>query len=116
MTTVWMQAFSDITAVGSGIVVWAGYILLGVIARRYTVVFNKSTFHTMLILSPSGILLYSVLLILKNSVFVKDASAGVFLQYAAYICFFVSALLCLIAVMKFISLLSELQSYGGGEK
>ncbi len=116
MTTAWMQAFSDITAVVSGILFWAGFLILGLIARRYTIVFNKSTFHSVLMLSPSGILLYSILLIIKGSVFAKDPSAGAVLQYAAYICFFISSLFCLAAVIKFTSLLGELQKYRGGEE
>jgi hypothetical protein len=103
-----LQIYSQALAVLGGILFWAGFLIFGFIARRYSSVFNKPTFHTLLMTAPSGILAYSVLLILKGSLFVKDPDISGGIQAAAYIFLLVSAALCLAAILKFGSVLNEL--------
>lgn len=108
-----LQIYSQALAVLSGILFWAGFLIFGFIARRYSRVFNKSTFHTLLMTAPSGILAYSVLLILKSSLFVRNPGISWGLQVAAYIFLLLSSALCLAATLKFAGVLNELMKYGG---
>jgi hypothetical protein len=108
-----IQLYSSLLAVVSGIVFWAGFLIFGFIARRYSSVFNRPTFYGLLMTAPSGILVYSVLLILKSSLFIKSPELGGMIQVAAYVCLVVSGALCLAAIMKFNRLLDELLKYKG---
>ena len=106
-----LQLYSQGLAVAAGLIFWAGFMVFGFIARRYHVVFNKQTFHGLLMSAPSGILLYSVLLIMKTSLFVKNADISEAIQTAAYISLILSASLCLAGILKFNKLLDELLKY-----
>ncbi|HDT14778.1 MAG TPA: hypothetical protein ENN55_01065 [Firmicutes bacterium] len=108
-----MQIASHLLAVLGGIFFWAAFFVFGLIARRYSVVFNKSTYHTLLMLAPSGILVYSILLIMKTSVLVTEPAVGAALQLAAYIFLLVSGIICLAGMLKFNRLLNELIKYEG---
>ena len=108
-----LQLYSQALAVMSGILFWAGFLIFGFIARRYSTVFNKPTFHTLLMTAPSGILVYSVLLVLKSSLFVKNPDISWGIQTAAYIFLLLSAVLCLAAILKFGGVLNELLKYKG---
>ena len=110
-----LQAYSYIMAVLSGICFWAAFFAFGFVARRYTAVFNRKTYYGMMMAAPSGILAYSIILVLKTSLFVKDQNINGYIQLAAYIFLLISAALCLFALMKFNGLLDELSSYKGGE-
>lgn len=109
----YLQLYNYLAAVFSGIFFWIGFLLLGFIAKRYSKVFNKKTFYTLLLMAPSGILLYSILLILKTSLIIKDVKINEFIQIIAYIFFVFSAILCFIAVYKFNKVLNELIKYEG---
>jgi hypothetical protein len=110
-----LQVYSYVMAVLSGIIFWAGFLIFGFIARRYSVVFNKSTFHVLLMTAPSGILLYSILLILRTSFFVKSPDVGSVIQIAAYLFFLLSAVICLAGVLKFNKLIDEVTKYKEGK-
>ncbi len=110
-----LQVYSYGAAVVSGILFWAGFLVFGFIARRYHVVFNRSTFHSVLMAAPSGILIYALLLVFRASFFIKDPDAGAALQVAAYIFLLISAVLCLAGIIKFNLLVKELLKYKGGE-
>jgi hypothetical protein len=108
-----LQLYSHAMAVLAGILFWAGFLMFGFIARRYHVVFNKSTFHTLLMTAPSGILIYSVLLIMKSSLFVRNPDLSNLIQAVAYVSLILSASLCLAGILKFNRLLNELLKYKG---
>jgi len=115
MTEETLQVYSYTMAVLSGVVFWAGFLVFGFIARRYSVVFNRSTFHPVLMGAPLGILIYAVLLVFRSSVFLKSPEAANGVQFAAYIFLFLSAVLCLAGIVKFYLLISELMKYKEGE-
>ena len=108
-----MQVYINAAAIASGVLFWAGFLVFGVIARRYHVVFNKNTFHILLMAAPSGILAYSVLMALKSSALIKTAAVNSAVQTSAYALLFISCLLCLISIIKFGMLVTELQKYKG---
>jgi hypothetical protein len=113
MTEQAIQLYSHSLAVLSGILFWAGFLIFGFIARRYSSVFNKQTFYGLLMTAPSGILMYSVLLILKSSMFVKSPELSNIIQITAYSFLGLSAVLCLIGILKFNRLIDELLKYKG---
>lgn len=108
-----LQLYSYLMAVASGIVFWTGFMIFGLIARRYSSVFNKATFYGLLMAAPSGILIYSILLLLKSSLFIKNAELGNAIQLAAYFFLVLSGALCLAGILKFNRLIDELQKYKG---
>jgi hypothetical protein len=110
-----LQAYSYIMAVLSGIGFWAAFFMFGFVARRYTAVFNRKTYYGLMMAAPSGILVYSIVLVLKTSLFVKDAKINEAIQDVAYVFLFLSAALCLFALLKFNRLLDELSGYKGKE-
>jgi hypothetical protein len=108
-----LQLYINVTAILSGILFWAGFLVFGFIAKRYHVVFNKTTFHGLLMTAPSGILAYSVLMIIKSSMLLKDAAVNNAIQLTAYGFLLASAVLCLFAIIKFSGLIDELLKYKG---
>jgi hypothetical protein len=113
MTEETLQLYSYLIAVVSGILFWAGFLVFGFIARRYSSVFNKPTFHGLLMTAPSGILVYSILLILKSSLFVKNPAVSEAIQVTAYAFLALSGALCLAGILKFNRLIDELLKYKG---
>lgn len=99
----------------AGLIIWAGFMVFGFIARRYSFVFSRPTFYGLLMAAPSGILIYSLLLIFKGAMFIKDGAVSGAIQTAAYVFLAVSSVLCLAAVIKFNRLLKELVEYRGRE-
>ncbi|HDT15750.1 MAG TPA: hypothetical protein ENN55_06025 [Firmicutes bacterium] len=110
-----LQIISYIAAILSGIVFWAGFLILGLITRRYSVVFKKNTMHMLLMLAPSGILIYSILLILRASFAASAQAWGTAIQGSAYFFFVLSSFLCFAALFRFNRILKELLSYGENE-
>ncbi|MGD0566653.1 MAG: hypothetical protein ABSA34_04890 [Candidatus Goldiibacteriota bacterium] len=105
------QLLINAEAVASGILFWAGFLVFGFIARRYSVVFKRATFHTLLMTAPSGILLYALLMMIKSSPVIKDASTNMIIQDSAYGVLLISAVFCLAGIIKFNSLIDELLKY-----
>ena len=105
--------YINAAAITGGVVFWAAFLIFGLIARRYHVVFNKNTFHTLLMAAPSGILAYSVLMAVKSSALLKTAALNSGIQTCAYVLLFISCLLCLVSIIKFGMLINELQKYKG---
>ena len=113
MTDQMIQFYTNVAAILSGIFFWAGFLIFGFIARRYNVVFNKQTFHGLLMTAPSGILIYSILMTVKFSMIIKDPAVNNLMQVTAYGFLTLSALLCLFGIAKFSSLLNSLLKYEG---
>ena len=111
MTDDLIQLYINAAAVASGIFFWAGFLVFGFIARRYSLVFKRATFHTSLMIAPSGILLYAVLMMIKSSPMIKDPAANMIIQGAACGLLFISAVFCLAGILKFNSLIDELLKY-----
>ncbi|MFP4466194.1 MAG: hypothetical protein ACLFP1_04010 [Candidatus Goldiibacteriota bacterium] len=108
-----MQIASHLFSVFGGMFFWAAFFVFGLIARRYSIVFNKQTYYMLLMLAPSGILVYSILLIMKTSVLIKDPAAGNILQLAAYGFLLISGIICFAGIWKFNRLLTKLIQYKG---
>lgn len=106
-----LQFYSHIIAILSGIIFWIGFFIFGMIAYRYSKVFNKQTFYLFMMIAPSGILLYSLLLIIKISVTYNNPALNNIIQIMAYLFFVLSVFLTFISVLKFNSILDSLLKY-----
>lgn len=106
-----LQIYNSAALILSGILFWAGFLIFGFIAKRYSKVFNKNTFYILLLLAPSGILLYAILLLFKTSLIVKDFRVNDIILIVAYVFLVLSSVLCFLAVYKFNKVLNELLKY-----
>lgn len=111
MNSEFLEVYGNAAAVISAVVFWLGFLLFGFVAKRYHAVFNRSTFHVLIMSAPSGILLYALLLTARGAFFAKDAAAAGAIQAAAYAALLISAVLCLAGVLKFNGLVRELLKY-----
>lgn len=115
MNSEFLLTYGNVAAVASAFLFWAGFFIFGLVAKRYHTVFNRSTFHILIMAAPSGILLYAFLILARAAFFSKDAAAAAFLQNTGYAALLISAVLCLAGVMKFNALIGELLKYRGGK-
>ncbi|MBN1596016.1 hypothetical protein JW933_08840 [candidate division FCPU426 bacterium] len=100
------EASSYIVAILGSILLWISYALFGLIARRYRQVFNRATYSTLLILAPTGLLVYTLFLIFKATPIMGDPALANLAQWVAYIALLASGFFCLVGTMKFSSVLS----------
>ncbi len=113
MDSEFLSVYGNAAAVASAVLFWAGFLVFGLVAKRYNVVFNRSTFHALIMAAPSGILLYALLILARGAFFSNDAAVAAFLQNAGYAALLISAVSCLAGVMKFNALIGELLKYRG---
>ncbi|MCX7698345.1 MAG: hypothetical protein N2114_02630, partial [Candidatus Goldbacteria bacterium] len=106
-----LQFYTHIISIISGLLFWAGFFILGMIAYRYSKVFNKQTFYIFLMTAPSGILIYSLLLIIKISITATNPEINNIIQIIAYVFFVISVFFVLISILKFNSVLNALLKY-----
>lgn len=104
---VWEAASYLIAIVGS-ILLWIAYAIFGLIARRYNQVFGKVTYSTLLILAPTGLLLYTLFLIFKATPLLDQPELAGKAQWAAYLALLASGLFCLIGVARFSRVLRQI--------
>ena len=116
MTGEAMNVFSDAAALASGVFFWLAFVIFGMIAKRYAAVFSKRTYYGLMMVAPSGILVYSALIVIKRIFLANSAAAGEAVQVAAYIFLFLSAAFTLLTVMNFSRLLDALSRYGEDKK
>lgn len=110
-----LQFYSYIMAILSGLIFWVGFFIFGMIAYRYSKVFGKQTFYMFMMTAPSGILVYSLLLIVKISV-TNNTELNNIIQITAYLFFVLSVLLTLISILRFNNILDSLSKYKGEKK
>jgi len=108
-----LQFYTHIAAILSGMIFWVGFFVFGLIAYRYSRVFNKQTFYLFMMTAPSGILIYSILLILKIAVATNNPSLNNIIQITAYMFFVLSVVFTLISFLKFNDVLNVLLKYKG---
>lgn len=101
------EASSYLVAIMGSIFLWINYALFGLIARRYGQVFNKMTYSTLLILAPTGILIYTLFLIFKATPLLSEPKLAELAQWIAYLALVASGFLCLVGIARFSSVLSN---------
>ncbi|MCD4813998.1 hypothetical protein K8S19_09960 [bacterium] len=115
------EASSYLVAIMGSIFLWINYALFGLIARRYGQVFNKITYSTLLIMAPTGILVYTLFLIFKATPLLSDPKLAELAQWTAYLALVASGFLCLVGIARFASVFANVtraqpQSGGAGEE
>jgi hypothetical protein len=101
------EASSYLVSVFGSITLWISYALFGLITRRYQQVFGRATYSTLIILAPSGLLVYTIFLILKATPVLDNPELAVRVQWIAYLALLASGLCCLIGVARFASVLHQ---------
>lgn len=101
------EAASYLVSVFGSICLWISYALFGLITRRYQQVFGRATYSTLIILAPSGLLLYTFFLILKATPALDNPVLAARAQWVAYLALVASGLLCLVGVARFASVLRQ---------
>lgn len=101
------EGASYLVAVFGSLLLWANYALFGLIARRYAQVFGRATYSTLIITAPSGLLLYTLFLVLKATPVLDAPAAAAAAQWAAYLALLGSGLLCLLGTARFAAVLAS---------
>jgi hypothetical protein len=97
---IWEGA-SYLMAIFGSIFMWINYALFGLIARRYGQVFGKVTYSTLLILAPTGLLVYTLFLIFKATPLLSDPDLAAITQWVAYLALLASGFFCLVGIGRF---------------
>ncbi|MEW6517574.1 MAG: hypothetical protein AB1439_11810 [candidate division FCPU426 bacterium] len=101
------EGASYLVAIGGSLLLWINYALVGLIAHRYSQVFHRATYSTLLILAPTGLLVYTLFLIFKATPLLSDPKLASFAQLLAYIALLASGFFCLLGVGRFASVLQS---------
>ncbi len=101
------EAASYLVAIFGSILLWINYALFGLIARRYGQVFGKITYSSLLILAPTGLLVYTLFLILKATPLLQDAQAAQVAEWVAYLALVASGFFCLLGIARFSGVLGQ---------
>jgi len=100
------EAASYLVAIFGSILLWINYALFGLIARRYGQVFGKNTYSGLLILAPTGLLIYTLFLIFKATPVLADPDTAAAAQWVAYVALMISGLFCLVGIGRVSRVLS----------
>ncbi len=103
------RVFNGLTLVGA-LLLWFGFFMLGIIARRYEIVFKKWTGWKAMMVAPSGILVYVFFIVAQILPWRLDASSQKAIEMAAYVCLVASALSCLILSDRFFRFIRNILS------
>jgi hypothetical protein len=109
------EASSYLVAVFGSIVLWISYALFGLITRRYRQVFGRATYSTLIIAAPSGLLVYTLFLILKATPVLENREIAGGAQWIAYLALVASGFFCLVGVAKFAGVLRQVTRPAAGE-
>ena len=101
---IWEGA-SYLVAVFGSVLLWVNYALFGLITRRYAQVFGRATYSGLIMLAPSGLLVYTLFLVLKATAVLSDPVLSAAVQSIAYLALLISGLLCLIGTARFAAVL-----------
>jgi hypothetical protein len=109
------EASSYLVAVFGSIVLWISYALFGLITRRYRQVFGRATYSTLIIAAPSGLLVYTLFLLLKATPVLENREIAAGAQWIAYLALVASGFFCLVGVAKFAGVLRQVTRPAAGE-
>jgi hypothetical protein len=101
MNANFLETLSSLIAIAGALLLWASYVILGLIASRYQRVFHQNTMGQLLMVAPTGILIYSCFLILKTTPLVDDPGLLAVCQWIAYLSLCASGVLCAWGTLRF---------------
>ena len=92
-------------ALAGGLGLWAAFLVLALIARKFEVVFGRHTRWEAMALAPTGLVIYAVLVVSGLGGIERDSA-----RELAYLILFVSGLLCGWSARRFWLMLRSLES------
>lgn len=111
-TSQWIHQFNALSLLGA-LMLWGTFFLLGIIARRYELVFQKWTGWKSMMLAPSGILVYVV--IVTAGWWNASPALQPVLDGIAYTALVLSALATWVVVARFHKVIRQLTESGEGK-
>ncbi len=103
MQKIWYIFMHNWFLVIGAVSLWGTFILLALIARRYELVFHRPTKWQYMLIAPSGILIYAVLLTLAYTQ--GKVIMPISQRWVAYIAFLMSGVLSLGGALQFMHLI-----------
>lgn len=110
------EGASYLVAISGSLLLWINYALVGLVARRYGQVFQRSTYSTLLMLAPTGLLIYTLFLVFKATPLLNDPKLAAFTQLLAYLALLASGFLCLLGVGRFARVLGTVLRATGSKE
>lgn len=89
---------TNILSLLGGILLWSTFIIFGFVARRYEILFKKKTEWKVLVVAPSGILVY---VLIQIYAYVDHGPLTSTEQMVAYPLVILSGLLCIYGAYRF---------------
>ncbi|RKZ21157.1 hypothetical protein DRQ16_03975 [bacterium] len=99
------KVVSSYLVVGGAIILWVSLIFFGIVAKRYEMVLRKKTQWQYIMMAPSGILIYAIIMLYSSIVrgYLKMKPME---EMIAYGLFFLSGILSLIGALRFRAVVS----------
>jgi hypothetical protein len=110
MNANFLETLSSLIAIAGALLLWVSYVILGLIASRYQRVFHQNTMGQLLMVAPTGILIYSCFLILKTTPLVDDPGLLAVCQWIAYLALCASGVLCAWGTQRFARVYKSIMS------
>ncbi len=98
----WFIFMHNLFFITGAIFLWGTFIFLALIARRYEIVFHKQTRWQVMLIAPSGILIYVVLCAVAYSM--AQVMMSTTQRWIAYSAFFLSGLFSMGGALQFLQL------------
>jgi hypothetical protein len=99
-----------VSVIGSAML-WLTCVIFAIIARRYELVLHKRTRWQIMMLAPSGLLVYTIMRAVA-CIFSGQVKLSIGQAWISYLFFFASGLLCLMVAVAFYRAVTP--SRGGG--
>lgn len=96
-------------SIAGGLLLWWGFFLVGIIARKYEMTFARRTNWQFLALAPSGILIYTIW---QGIAYIQKGKFSVTEQWINYILVLISGFLCLWGVFVFKQVAERIMTKG----
>lgn len=95
----------------AAVLLWLTFLIFGIIAKRYEVVLRKKTGWQFIIVSPSGILIFAIVMF-YSSVILGKLKMGMLESTIGYGLFLISSLFSLIGALNFRRVISPRKKGG----
>jgi len=98
--------FTSFVAILGGLALWAGFILMGLISRRFEQTYGIVTHWLFQIVAPAGVFTY---LVMQSIASLRHQNMGPIELWTGYTLLFWSAILCFWGAYQFYKLLQQLE-------
>uniref|UniRef100_A0A7C4U8U4 Uncharacterized protein n=1 Tax=candidate division WOR-3 bacterium TaxID=2052148 RepID=A0A7C4U8U4_UNCW3 len=102
---------SSIIMILAAVLLWLTFLIFGIIAKRYEVVLRKKTGWQFIIASPSGILIFAIIMLYSNVILGK-LKMGFIESLIGYGLFLISSFFSLLGALNFRKVVSPRKKGG----